>query len=199
MSEDRRAYQRLTLFEPLDAWFGDYSVRVVDISVAGAQIEHDEPLPSDARGLLRFFWRDQEVEVLAETSRQTQHDRTGLHFVEESETLRALIARSSDEMFRALEANARGDRAANVVGDETLTAAWQRPIAGYVTWIYEDGAWHSRPSLLPDQPESGFTIAAAESEEQVALLRQTWESGDADSRALTRRLAELSVVSAADV
>ena len=193
MNDERRAYQRLTLTEPLDGWFGDFSVRLVDVSASGAQIQHDEPIPVEARGLLRFYWRGQEVEILASTARHIDGSRTGLQFLEENETLRTLIAMSAADLLRALEANARGDRAANTIGDETLTAAWQRPIAGYVAWTFEGGSWSARPSRHSGQPENGFTISAAEADEQVELLRRTYESGDSEARRLTRMLAELSV------
>ena len=193
MNDDRRVYQRLTLTEPLDGWFGDFTVRLVDVSATGAQIEHDDHIPDDARGLLRFFWRGYEVEVLASTARVIQENRKGLHFLEQNETLRTLIAGSAADLFRALEANASGDRLANVIGDETLTSAWQRPIAGYVEWTLTDGVWSARPRRDSEQPENGFTISAAEPDEQVELLRTTYESGDSEARRLTRMLAELSV------
>ena len=193
MNDERRAYQRLTLTEPLDGWFGDFSVRLVDVSASGAQIEHDEPIPDDARGLLRFYWRGQEVEILAATARSIQTNRSGVQFLEENETLRALIAMSAADILRALEANARGDRAANAIGDETLTSAWQRPIAGFVSWVYDGGSWSARPSRHADQPENGFTISAAEDDDQVEMLRRTYETGDSEARRLTRMLAELSV------
>jgi hypothetical protein len=62
-----------------------------------------------------------------------------------------------------------------------------------VTWTLEEKGWKKRPSLLPDQPDNGFTLAASEPEEQVALLRKTYENGDTEQRRLTRLLAELSV------
>lgn len=193
MNDERRAYQRLTLTEPLDGWFGDFSVRLVDVSASGAQIEHDEPIPNDARGLLRFYWRGQEVEILASTARSIQNNRSGVQFLEENETLRALIALSAADILRALEANARGDRSANTIGDETLTSAWQRPIAGFVSWIYDGASWSARPSRHAAQPENGFTISAAEDDDQVEMLRRTYETGDSEARRLTRMLAELSV------
>jgi hypothetical protein len=193
VNDERRAYQRLTLTEPLDGWFGDFTVRLVDVSASGAQIEHDEPIPGGARGLLRFYWRGQEVEILASTARIIEDNRIGLHFLEENETLRGLIAMSAADILRALEANARGDRGANVIGDETLTSAWNRPIAGYVSWTYEGGAWHAHPSRDARQPANGFTISAAEDDDQVEMLRRTYEGGDMEARRLTRMLAELSV------
>lgn len=192
MNDERRQFQRLTLTEPLDGWFGDFAIRLIDVSVTGAQIETDEPLPSDARALLRFYWRGHEVELIAETAR-TNELRSGLRFVDESDALRDLIAMSAEELLRAFEANAAGERAANVVGDQTITSVREVLGSGYVIWSYNDGAWKSRHSLLPDQPADGFTIAAGESEEQVSLLCRTYESGDAEARKLTRMLAELSV------
>jgi hypothetical protein len=193
VTEDRRVYQRLTLSEPLDGWFGDFSVRLVDVSATGAQIEHEEPIPGDSRALLRFWWSGEEVEILAETARLIHPNRCGVRFLEESDALRTLIAKSAADVLRALEANAAGDRTANVVGDETLTSVWRSHATGYIRWELRDGHWTPHHSHTADQPENGFTISAAEAEEQVTMLRRTYEAGDAEARRLTRMLAELSV------
>jgi hypothetical protein len=193
VSDERRHFQRLSLSQPLDGWFGDYSVRLIDVSMSGAQIESEESLPIDARALLRFYWRGHEVEVMAETVRNAD-SRSGLHFTEESETLGRLITDSATEMLRALEANARGDREANVVGEETITSAWRRPASGFIRWTHRDGEWESAKSDGPDQPDDGFTVAASEPREQVLTLCRMYESGDAETRRTIRMLAELSVV-----
>jgi hypothetical protein len=192
VSDERRIYQRLTLAEPMDGWFGDFAVRLIDVSATGAQIETDEPIPSDSRGLLRFYWRGNEVEITAELVRSDDL-RAGLRFVEEDEMLRSLIALSAEELLRAFEANAAGNRDGNTVGDQTITSAAEVLGHGYMIWTLDAGAWSSRHSLLPDQPANGFTIASGEDDEQVTLLRSTYESGDAEARKLTRMLAELSV------
>ncbi len=194
MSDERRHFQRLTLTRPLDGWFGDFAVRLIDVSATGALIESDEDIPGDARALLRFWWRGEEVEVMAETARRTD-SRAGMKFLEENEVLCRLIAGSATEMLLALEANARGDREANFVGDETITAAWKRPATGFVRWVLSSSGWSSAPSAEPEQPADGFTIHAGEPDEQVAMLCRTYESGDTEARKLTRMLAELSVVS----
>lgn len=195
MSDERRVYQRLTLVEPLDGWFGDFAVRLIDVSATGALIESDEVIHADARALLRFYWRGREIEVLSETAR-TMERQSGLKFVEDSEELRQVLALSATEMLVALEANARGDREANVIGEETLTSAWSRPASGFVRWIFNGGAWRSEESMSPEQPPDGFTIAAGESIDQVSLLCNTYENGDTEARRLTRMLAELSVAGA---
>ena len=193
MSDERRHFQRLSLSHPIDGWFGDYSVRLIDVSLNGAQIESDEPLPLGARALLRFYWRGHEVEVTAETVRNAD-SRSGLHFTEESEKLAQLIGDSATEMLRALEANARGDREANIVGEETITSAWRRPASGFIRWTHHDGEWESAKCDGPDQPDDGFTVAASEPQEQVLMLCRMYECGDAEARRTIRMLAELSVV-----
>lgn len=194
MSDERRQFQRLSLTEPLDGWFGDFAVRIIDVSATGALIESDEEIPEDARALLRFYWRNHEVEITGQTAR-ADGIRYGLAFTEESPVLSGLIAESATELLFAFEANASGDRAANVVGDQTFTAAMHRHTSGFVTWILSGEGWKMKPSLLPDQPPNGFTISAGTSEDEVEMLRRTYESGDTEARRLTRMLAELSVAS----
>lgn len=193
MSDERRASQRLTLRQPLDGWFGDYAVRLVDVSASGAQLEHEEPIPEEAHGLLRFWWRGEELEILARTARTIHEKCTAVEFAEDSPTLNAQIAVSAAELLRASEANARGDRAANVIGDETLTAASRTLLSGFISWTLTPDGWKANLAPDPTQPSDGFTISASVPEHEVEMLRRTYEAGDAESRSLTRMLAGLSV------
>lgn len=195
MSDERRQFQRLPFEEPLDGWFGDFPVRLLNISGSGVLVECDEPIPEGARALLRFFWRDREVELLSEMTRDGD-DGAGLAWVDDPAVIRELIANSATDLLRAQEANAMGERERNVYGDQTLTAASSHVTSTYTTWIYEDSTWRSRRSLVPDQPSNGFTVYSGEPEEQVNLLKRTYEKGDTETRRLTRVFAELSVVSA---
>lgn len=194
---ERREFQRLQLSTPLDGWFGDWSITLVDVSATGARFALvneaideaiDETIPDGSRALLRFWWRGEEIEVTAETV----HD-SGLRFVDGHDVMRRLIADSVREVLLAQEANAAGNREANIVGDSTLTSASQHLGTSFVVWRLVDGTWKSRPSILPEQPQDGFTVSVAEPPDQVELLCRTYESGDAESRRLTRLLAELSV------
>lgn len=195
MSDEKREFQRLHLTRPLDAWFGDFAVRLIDVSAKGGAIEHDEEIPHGSRALLRFFWRDEELELTAEIVRTNAGaaNRSGILFTDDSLSLRRHLAASATEILRAQEANALGDRERNLVGDETLTAVSTGVgLAGFVTCVLTPTGWKKRHSMLPDQPADGFTVAAREPPEQVDLLCRTYESGDAEARRLTRLLAELS-------
>jgi hypothetical protein len=141
---------------------------------------------------LRFVWRGRVVEIQAEVTRAADSE-SGLHFLQDNEVLRELIAQSAAEVLRAQQANLQGNRESNLVGDETLTAASAGLRGkGFVTWTLEDKEWKKRQSLLPDQPPNGFTVSATEPPEQVEMLRLTWERGDEAARNMTRLLAELS-------
>lgn len=193
MNEERREHHRLNLVRPLDGWFGDWSVRFVDVSASGALIECDEPIPDDARGLLRFYWRGEEVEMMAETVLRDDQ-RTSLAFLEQHEVLDRLLADSARELLGAQEANATGAREQNRLdGEATLTAASSTISFGWVAWSLEDGQWTRRRTLLPEQPADGFTIPDGEPDDQVELLRQTYANGNEEARQLTRTFAELSV------
>lgn len=198
MSDDRRQFQRLSLSRALDGWFGDFAVRLVDVSATGALIEYADDIPFDARALLRFFWQDEEVEIMCEIVRHGDTE-SGLHFLESNSAIKRLIAHSAAEVLRAQYANAIGDREANRVGDQTLTSASEGVNARAVPFVVctlEENGWVRRPAMLPDQPLNGFTVGVHEPAEDIQLLCTTYETGNREARRLTRLFAELSVAGA---
>ncbi|MEK6373398.1 MAG: PilZ domain-containing protein [Acidobacteriota bacterium] len=194
MADDRRTFQRLNLTKAIEGRFGDRAVRIADVSASGAQLIVDAPMESGTRARLQFSWRAEEVDVIAEVTR-SDDGHAGVRFVEANDALRNLLAASVLEILHAQEANAGGDRARNVIGDDaTLTAASERELTdAFLSFRLGDGGWKRRRSLLPDQPDDGFTIRAGVPQEDVDLLCRTYEGGDAESRRLTRLMAELSV------
>jgi hypothetical protein len=194
VSDERRTFQRLNLTRAIEGSFGQRSVRIADVSASGAQLIVAPPLDAGTRARLRFVWRGVEVDVMAEVIRNDD-GRAGVQFVEANDALRNLLAASVMEILQAQEANAAGDRALNVIGgDETLTAASEIALSdAFLSFRLGDDGWKRRRSLLPDQPEDGFTIRASVPQDEVDLLCRTYEAGDAESRRLTRMMAELSV------
>jgi hypothetical protein len=195
---DEPVLQRLHLTRPIDGWFGDYPVRLVDVNAKGAIIEHEDVIPTGTHGLLRFRWRDHQVDVAAQTTRGID-GQSSLQYIGVHTTLDILIQQSAEEVLRAQEANAAGDREENVVGDETLTSASAglRRGQGFLVYTYRDSVWSTQRSLLPEQPADGFTVAAGETQEQIDMLCRTYERGDEEARQMTRMLAELSVAARA--
>ena len=194
MIEERREYQRLNLTKAIDAWFGDFDVLLVEISAGGAKIVHDEEIPINARGLLRFTWRGRDFEILSQITR-TEGARSGVHFLESNDEFRLMVGQWANEVHMAQEANAAGNRAANVVGDETLTSAsaGARALSGFLQYRLTATGWKCSRSLLPDQPDDGFTVSANESQEQIDILCKTYETGDPEAKKMTRMIASLSI------
>ncbi|PYQ58613.1 MAG: hypothetical protein DMF58_14720, partial [Acidobacteria bacterium] len=100
MIEERREFQRLNLTKPIDGWFGDFSVLVVEVSAGGAKLVHDEPIPMGSRGVLRFSWRGRDVEILSQITR-SEGARSGVHFLQFNDDLRSLVSESANEVLRA--------------------------------------------------------------------------------------------------
>lgn len=195
MTPDRRDAPRLNLSRPIDAWFGDFAVELYDVSGSGAMFSTTEPIEDDARALLTFWWRGEEVALLAETVR-SEDVRRGVRFLDDTTRLRELIDIVTEELRVAQEANASGDRAANVIdGDSTITAAssFARSQLGFITLRLGDGGWKRSHTLLADQPDDGFTVSATEAPEQIALLCEAYEMGDEAARQMTRTLAAMSL------
>jgi hypothetical protein len=196
VSEERRAHQRINLPKAIDGWFGDFFIRLLDISASGARVEHEDPIPEDSRALLRFSWKGEDVEILAERVRGYANS-SGVRFLEESETIFRLVAQAATDILLAQEANALGNREANILdGDETLTAASagaRLAIKKFVVWQFDGSNWTQEVSLLPDQPPNGFTVSAGEPEEEVEMLCRSYESGNEEARRMIRALAEISV------
>jgi hypothetical protein len=195
--EERREFQRLQILEPIDGWFGDHRVRLIDISAKGARVEYDDPLPVDSHAVLRFISRGETIEVEASTIRIDDH-HSGLFFVELTGALRDFISRSATEILKARVANVLGDPHQKLMsgGHSLDEIAPGRQKWGLVTFTLGESGWTQIAATTPDQPPNGFTISSIEPESDVELLRRTYEAGDAESRRLTRLLAELSVAAA---
>ena len=203
--EERRRFQRLDLPAPVPGLFDGVAVRVVDISLVGALVQHEGPLEAERTGVLTFHWDSHDLAFdcrVAHTSgAEGGPHQSGLEIVtahdESDAKLRMAIAASVARLVAAQEANAFGDREHNWLdSDRTLTAvgsARRASLTGFVTWRLVEGTWKKASALLPDQPRDGFTVPAWEEDEQVERLRRSYQEADAEGRQFLRMLAELSI------
>lgn len=202
--EERRRFQRLDLPAPVPALFDGAAVRVADIGLVGALIQHEGPLEPERTGILSFAWQghDLSFECRVVHTNESAHEWTsGLEIVaavgDSDALLRRFIAESVARIVAAQEANAFGNRDLNWLdSDRTLTAvgsARRASLSGFVTWRFVNGAWKRAASLLPDQPKDGFTVPAWEEDEQIERLRRSYEDADDDGRQFLRILAELTI------
>lgn len=205
--EERRRFQRLDLAHPIPAEFDGRPVRLYEIGLVGAFIDHDFSLKAGDAGVLSLSWGEERLRFecrvvhTRDKGDEGSHHSSGLEVTaalgDSATHLRRMIAEHVARVVAAQEANAFGMRDLNKIdGDKTLTAlgsARRATQAGFLSYRLIDGKWKKVPSLLPDQPPDGFTVAAWEEEAQLDRLRKAYEEADAEGRNFLRMLAELSI------
>jgi PilZ domain len=201
--EERRKHQRITLPAPLRGTVGPVRVFVIDVSLGGIRLAHQEPLPKAGSSCSVRFEGNAGAIVLpcvvvrTVVHREARHagDRpvhhSGLQIVSEDrwsvQPLRDLIAYYIERAMDEQKANARGIPA-------TAALSFQTGKAGeYMRFELVAGQWRRTPTKEERQPINGFTVTASESDEQVAMLCEAYETGTNDARKLIRTMAELSI------
>jgi len=207
VANDRREFQRLHLAKPILALMDGQNALILDIGVGGAYIEHYGALASGARFRLLFRWRGEDVEFLCEVRRSyvirqggdslSIVSHSGVSFVEaigDSETrLNDMMATFVGRVLAAQRANASGTQQ----GSESLPltqlgGARRARTRGWMAFRYKDGTWRRTLATSPTQPPDGFTVAAYEEEDELAMLCRSYEAANDEGRRLIRLLAELS-------
>jgi hypothetical protein len=211
--DERRRFHRLDLAHPLEAEFDGLEVGLHEIGLVGAFIDHDVPLEPGRVGILSFAWGDDQLRFECRVVHSGGEAPEGARFSsgldvraalgESASKLRKMIAEHVSRVVAAQEANAFGMRELNRIdGDATLTAlgsARRTAQTGFITYRLVSGTWKRVPSLLPDQPPDGFTVAAWEEDEQLESLRRAYEQADEEGRNFLRMLAELSISEATGI
>ncbi|MCA1732178.1 MAG: hypothetical protein LC732_01085 [Acidobacteria bacterium] len=211
--DERRRFHRLDLAHPLEAEFDGLTVRLHEIGLVGAFIDHHAPLEPDRIGILSFAWGNDRLQFECRVVHSRAEAPEGGRFSsgldvraalgESAAMLRRMIAEHVARVVAAQEANAFGLRDLNRIdGDATLTAlgsARRTAQTGFINYRLISGAWKKVPSLLPDQPADGFTVAAWEEDEQLDSLRKAYEQADEEGRSFLRMLAELSISEATGI
>jgi len=204
---DRREFQRLKLLKPILGTVNGQGALILDIGVGGAFIEHyGQAAPGD-QFRLSFSWERDTVEFECEVRRsfvarrasdESAVSHTGVRFVQpvgdSEELLGEMMSAFVGRILEAQRANARGERGLSH-GEAILARlgdAHRMRTRGWVTHSLADGRWTSAPSESPNQPEEGFTVAAFEDEDEISVLRETYETADAEGRRLIRLIADLS-------
>ena len=201
---ERREFQRLMLEEPCPASFGDVDAKIIEIGVLGARLVHEEPVTEGEVRSLGFESDGKKAAmecqvVRTRTPASGPRYETGVRFLgaigESDATVRSLLQDTANRMLERLYSSLRDPGDVEFDDDDTLRGRE----AGFVTYYMQDGEWHKKYSMLPDQPESGFTVAVGEDELEMKRLRQLYEEADTDGMQLIRLFAELSIAEAMGV
>jgi len=188
--------QRIHFPQPLTGRLGTFEVRVVDLSVLGARVEHERALAAGRHGPLRFEW---DGEVIAADCRIVRSrlekgvHRSGVEFVAlPAQTREAIRQRIEIHLRRAFDEQRRAARDLVLPPLDAIAGVDN----GYVCLSLGTAGWLRKRTHDPGQPPDGFTVSADETDSQIELLREAYERSDARGRKLIQLFAQLSIAGA---
>ena len=200
--DERRGIERVTLLQPLRGKVGDARVFIVNASLRGFCVAHQDWI-GDMGDLVRLSFDHDGLTIHAQCEiRWTRVHRpasaggkaihhSGMRINEiTQECSRSLIELVEVQVLRALDeqkANAKGLPA--VAAQSFQTGAAKQ----FVRHDLNGGKWRESKTTDPKQPHSGFTLASDVTPAEVQMLRTAYETGDAAGRTMIRELAAASI------
>jgi len=201
---ERRRMQRVRLIKPLRGVLGEIRIFVVDLSLQGLRIAHQDHIGKVGQNVLVKFEHDgRTVSVRCEirhtslfrpaegaTGRATYHSGLSVTSANETaaETMREIVA---THVLRALDeqkANARGLPAVSPQSFQTGKTT------KYVRHEFILATWRTTTTEDPKQPERGFTVSSEHTPAEVEMLRSSFELATTrEDRDFIRKMAEMSI------
>jgi hypothetical protein len=191
----------LRLAKPIPAKLGEEAVLMLDVGPSGALLSGHCSYAQGTEHELAFADAGIRVRVRCLITGVADHHLTAdtdllVRFVESSDTLLEFVARYEEQIHRAETANADGDAALNVIdGDRMLSdlGSAARSKETFLRCQFGTGGWNREVTAKREQPSDGFTISAAETEDQLELLQLAYEESDEHERRLLREFAAASL------
>jgi hypothetical protein len=202
---ERRRVQRVRLPQPLRATIDGKRAFIVDLSLRGLRVMHQEEIGRAATTcVVRSEWDGRPLELHCSIVRTALHksaDGTGSRATYHSGltidraagvstvTLRRLIEHHVERALDEQKANARG--VPPPLAAQSVQTGVEKT---YVRHEYKLGRWREVMTPSADQPDHGFTISAHTTPEEVEMLRHAYERAKTSSEvAVIKRLAAMSV------
>ena len=201
--EERREFQRLHLTHPTSATLAGTAVRLVEIGILGARVQHGDAIGGDYAEL-RFTHRAKDIVMKCELVRSNTAAgqnglETALRFLaavgESGDLLRNMLAELVMRELDFRRTHPGSVEVETIDGDKTVRGS----DAGFLCYRFESGAWTRRRVFLPEQPAVGFTVARTEDSSEMQRLCRVFEASDEEGRRLIRLFAELSVSDALEI
>jgi hypothetical protein len=191
----------LRLAKPIPATFGDERVLVLDLGLSGALLSGPCPYEQGAEYDLAFLDGRGNVRVRGLVTGTADHGQSAerdllVRFQERGVGLYEFIERYREQIGRAEVANLEGDIDHNIIdGDRMLSdlGLAARSNEPFLCCRLNAGRWTREITKNREQPPDGFTISAAETDEQVPLLQLAYEESDETGRRALREFAAVSL------
>ena len=201
--DERRLSGRVTPVQRIRGTVGSVPVYVLDVSLAGVKVAHQELLPSIGQtATLVFEWEGRRFTGKAEV-RRTKIEKPARSKFEKSLYHSGLFITPNDkfseavirEIIQACHERAMDEQRANAEGIPAIAAQSFQTGKGddFVRCELRPTGWVKTSTRDPQQPPNGFTVSASETPAKLATLCRTWEIGDAEARRLIKTFAALSI------
>ena len=200
--EERREFQRIRLDPPVSGRLADTPVNIIEIGILGARVHHYRGIGQEFCDLT-FTFGETEIVLRSEVVRTFDHDggfASGIRFLaavgESGDLLRDMLGQlvaHEFEVRRKFPENSIPQGA--VDGDRTVRGK----DAAFLCYRLEGKTWRKRRVFLPEQPNTGFTVARSSDSDEIQRLCQVYEASDEEGRRLIRLFAELSVSDALEI
>lgn len=206
MAEQSRGAERLPLGEGIPGRLADQEVRILEISLIGARIEHTARLAIGAQWTLQFKWQNTDLKIRARVTRTELRPAgkqilylSGLQFA-------ASIEEAPEELRRAMASHVGEEIAQQQKWepppffrmeddedeDEQAPAEAEPDELRYLTCTLEDGQWTLQRTASLQQPREGFSMLVRQEAEAGEYCR-TYEVADPETRRLIRLSLELAI------
>ncbi len=202
-TEERRQYGRVTPVQRIRGTMGNVIVYVLDVSLAGVRVAHQDPLPQiGGVANLTFEWEGRRFSAPAEVRRtkvekqaRSQFEKSLFHsglFIPKKDVLAERVLK---DIIQSCVSRALDEQRANAQGIPAIAAQSFQTGKGdeFIRCEFRANAWTKTPTRDSQQPSDGFTISSSETPQKVAMLCRAYESGDAEGRRLIRTFAALSI------
>jgi hypothetical protein len=199
---ERRQYGRVSPVQRIRGTVGNVIVYVLDISLGGARVAHQDPVaPVGGKSILTFQWDGCRFSAPCEIRRtkeekpaRSQFEKPLYHsgLVLSPDPLNEKILR---DIVASCVARALDEQKANANGIPAIAAQSVQTGKGddFIRCELRAGQWSRTATRDGRQPLDGFTISASESPAKVNMLCRAYESGDMEGRRLIRTFAALSI------
>jgi hypothetical protein len=201
--DERRQFGRVTPVQRIRGAVGNVVVYVLDVSLAGVKVAHQDPLPEIGKTApLVFEWEGRRFTGTAEVRRtkiekapKTKYDKPLYHsglFITPKDAMSDKVLK---DIIHSCFERAEDEQRANAEGIPAIAAQSFQTGKGdnFVRCELRPTGWVKSDTKDPQQPMNGFTISATETPQKVAMLCRTWEIGDAEARRLIKTFAALSI------
>lgn len=201
--DERRQNGRVTPVQRIRGMVGNVPIYVLDLSLAGVRIAHQDPLPPVGQtATLVFEWEGRRFSGKAEV-RRTKIEKPARSKYEKSLHHSGLFVTPNDafsnaiikDIIQSCHDRAMDEQRANAEGIPAIAAQSFQTGKGddFVRCELRGTGWVKTATKDPQQPMNGFTISASEQPSKIATLCRTWEIGDAEARRLIKTFAALSI------